>query len=88
MYGLDGNWNTQKNQGKMHYLCSCDTLVCLYCLMNNGGPLWAEMGPVGFHSGPITHRWARRMGPKPNPFVGWVGLGYGLCGLCRGLGVT
>lgn len=31
--------------------------------------------------------WAKGLGPKPNPFVGWAGLGLGRRGLWRSLGI-
>ncbi|KUM55787.1 hypothetical protein ACN42_g11448 [Penicillium freii] len=59
----------------MHHACY-DKLACLYCLVHNGPPSWAPMISMGPWFGPITHRWARGMGPKPSPFggLGWVGL--------------
>lgn len=53
---------------------------------------WAPNGPPQWAVGPKKKAqslsWAQEPGPKPSPFVGWAGLGFGLCGLCGSLKVA
>ncbi|CDM31433.1 unnamed protein product [Penicillium roqueforti FM164] len=49
------------------------------------GPQWAPTMGRGPKKKAQSPSWAQEPGPKPSPFVGWAGLGFGLCGFCGSL---
>ena len=65
----------------MYKLYSYRILVYLSCL----SPNWVPRGWVGLSGITQNPAWVQGLAPKPNPKLGWVGLGPGPIGFWRSL---
>ena len=51
-----------------------------------GAPMGPQWGPIWVCGLPISTQNSlrvKKVDPKPNPFAGWVGMGFGFCGFWR-----